>query len=169
MFYIYCIFLTAYFDVEDVSNTIEITMMLNKKAVSRLWEVTITQIPFTQRAPIGCLQYHQGSKGTIETMNFADNGRHLADQDYNICIRQEEGMCSIAYEPCHEDSFRISPNNNSSSANDMLASEVEGSGGGEEPMQPRDMQDQCVDRVILPCDNEDLIVVRLSLISQKNN
>jgi len=24
-------------------------------------------------------------------MNFADNGRHLADQDYTICMRQEEG------------------------------------------------------------------------------
>ena len=24
-------------------------------------------------------------------MNFAVNGRHLADQDYTICMRQEEG------------------------------------------------------------------------------
>jgi hypothetical protein len=24
-------------------------------------------------------------------MNFADNGRHLAEQDYAICVRQEEG------------------------------------------------------------------------------
>jgi len=29
--------------------------------------------------------------GTIQTMNFAINGRHLADQDYTICMRQEEG------------------------------------------------------------------------------
>jgi hypothetical protein len=29
--------------------------------------------------------------GIIQTMNFADNGRHLADQDYTICMRQEEG------------------------------------------------------------------------------
>ena len=29
--------------------------------------------------------------GTIQTMNFAVNGRHLADQDYTICMRQEEG------------------------------------------------------------------------------
>ena len=43
-------------------------------------------------------------------MNFADNGRHLAEQDYNICIRQEKDMCSIAYEPCHDNAFRIAPN-----------------------------------------------------------
>jgi outer membrane receptor for Fe3+-dicitrate len=29
--------------------------------------------------------------GIIQTMNFADNGRHLAEQDYTICMRQEEG------------------------------------------------------------------------------
>ncbi|XP_044758275.1 uncharacterized protein LOC123316323 [Coccinella septempunctata] len=149
----------AYFDVEDITNTIEITMILNRKAVSRLWELTITQIPFSQRAPMGCLQYHQGPSGIIQTMNFADNGRHLADQDYNICIRQEEGMCSIAYEPCHEDSFKIAPNNNSSTMNAALADEMEGSGGGEETMQPRQIQEECVDRVILPCDNEDLLMV----------
>lgn len=89
-------------------------------------------------------------------MNFADNGRHLADQDYNICIRQEEGMCSIAYEPCHEDAFRISPNqqDSTSDAEDAL----EGSGGGD-PQQGRQM-DTCGDRIVLPCDSEDLIMVK---------
>lgn len=149
----------AYFDVEGITGPIEITMLLNRKAVSRLWELTVTQIPFSQRAPMGCLQYHQGMKGTIQTMNFADNGRHLADQDYTICIREEEGMCSIAYEPCHEDSFKIAPNNNSTLTNAVVIDEVEGSGGGVEGVQARDMQQECVDRVILPCDNEDLIMV----------
>lgn len=46
-------------------------------------------------------------QGTIQTMNYAANGRHLADQNYRACVRQEQGMCSIAYEPCHEGSFRI--------------------------------------------------------------
>ena len=53
-----------------------------------------------------CLIYFPG---TIQTMNFAVNGRHLADQDYTICMRQEEKMCSIAYEPCDENSFKIGP------------------------------------------------------------
>jgi len=29
-------------------------------------------------------------------MNFAVNGRHLADQDYTICMRQEEGKTITA-------------------------------------------------------------------------
>jgi len=62
-------------------------------------------------------------------MNFADNGRHLADQDYNICIKQGDSkyntlkiesvaitfkyfildMCSVMYEPCDQNSFKIGP------------------------------------------------------------
>lgn len=80
---------------------------MGKIAVPRLWEVRIIQVPFTERAPAGCLQYHTGSRGIIQTLNFAENGRRLADQDYNICTRQELGMCSISYEPCHENAFRI--------------------------------------------------------------
>jgi hypothetical protein len=41
-----------------------------------------------------CAGYVSGKfhiAGIIQTMNFADNGRHLADQDYTICMRQEEG------------------------------------------------------------------------------
>lgn len=102
----------------DMDNPIKITMSLTGKLpVSRFWEVRVIQIPFTERAPVGCLQYHRGMTGIIQTMNYAENGRHLAEQDYNICIRQEEGMCSIAYEPCHEQAFRIGPNNNNQADN----------------------------------------------------
>ncbi|KRT82815.1 CUB domain-containing protein [Oryctes borbonicus] len=72
----------------------------SSRNTSRFWEVVVTQIPFSQRAPAGCLQYHTGKTGFIRTMNFAENGRHLTNQDYNICIRQERGTCSIVYEPC---------------------------------------------------------------------
>lgn len=82
-------------------------------------------------------------------MNFADNGRHLANQDYNICIRQEEGKCSISYEPCHENAFRISPNTDNAGLDDDI-----GSGDGE----GRQMQ-VCNDRITLPCDSEELIMV----------
>lgn len=45
-----------------------------------------------------------------QTFNFAENGRHLSNQKYKSCIRQESKMCSITYEPCNEYSFRIGPN-----------------------------------------------------------
>lgn len=43
----------------------------------------------------------------LQTFNFAENGRHLANHNYRVCIRQELGMCSVAYEPCNKKSFRI--------------------------------------------------------------
>ncbi|CAH0564018.1 unnamed protein product [Brassicogethes aeneus] len=144
----------AYYDVEDINEPITISMNLSRRAVSRLWEVRITQVPFAERAPAGCLQYHTGLKGVIQTMNFADNGRHLAEQDYNICMRQEEGMCSIAYEPCHEDSFKIDPNRQEVESN--LDDALEGSGSDGVP-QSRQM-DSCGDMISLPCDSDDLIM-----------
>ncbi|KAH8391522.1 hypothetical protein KR200_003092 [Drosophila serrata] len=73
----------------------------------RIWEMSVTQIPFSQRAPAGCLQYHTGTEGVMQTFNYAENGRHLANQNYRICVRQEQDMCSIMYTPCDEQSFRI--------------------------------------------------------------
>lgn len=81
--------------MDNVNTSMKINMNLGKKTASRMWEVRIIQVPFSERAPAGCLQYHTGVKGVVQTMNFADNGRHLADQEYTICMRQEEGMCTI--------------------------------------------------------------------------
>ncbi|XP_065355388.1 uncharacterized protein LOC135949868 [Calliphora vicina] len=92
--------------------TMDIDIKLNfapRFLPSRLWEIRISQIPFSQRAPAGCLQYFTGAEGVFQTFNFADNGRHLANQDYRICMRQEVDMCSIVYQPCDEESFRIGP------------------------------------------------------------
>lgn len=76
---------------------------------SRLWEIRVSQVPFSQRAPQGCLQYFTEPQGFLQTFNFAENGRHLANQNYKVCFKQDTGMCSIAYEPCNQHSFRIGP------------------------------------------------------------
>ncbi|XP_034473893.1 uncharacterized protein LOC117781250 [Drosophila innubila] len=87
---------------------IEISLNVSKRFLPmRLWEIRVLQIPFNQRAPAGCLQYHTGVEGVLQTFNFAENGRHLANQHYKICVRQELEMCSIIYQPCDEQSFRI--------------------------------------------------------------
>ncbi|XP_055918751.1 uncharacterized protein LOC129950855 isoform X2 [Eupeodes corollae] len=89
---------------------IEITMNFsNRFSPIRFWEIRIAQILFSQRAPANCLQYYTGHEGVIQTFNFADNGRHLANQDYKSCIRQEDKMCSIIYQPCDDHSFKIGP------------------------------------------------------------
>ncbi|KAH8248654.1 hypothetical protein KR032_001813 [Drosophila birchii] len=81
--------------------------LANRFLPLRIWEMSVTQIPFSQRAPAGCLQYHTGTEGVMQTFNYAENGRHLANQNYRICVRQELDMCSIMYQPCDEQSFRI--------------------------------------------------------------
>ena len=43
--------------------------------------------------PNGCLQYHTGIDGRFTTFNWGGaTSQHLRNQDYRICIRQEEGM-----------------------------------------------------------------------------
>ncbi|XP_017076004.2 uncharacterized protein LOC108111147 [Drosophila eugracilis] len=87
---------------------IDINLNLSSRVLPlRIWEMSVVQIPFNQRAPAGCLQYHTGVEGIMQTFNFAENGRHLANQNYRICVRQEVDMCSIMYQPCDEQSFRI--------------------------------------------------------------
>ncbi|KAG4081138.1 hypothetical protein HA402_011983 [Bradysia odoriphaga] len=112
----------VYYDV-PVANTMgrqgrqevsDIELFMNftdRFASTRLWEIRVAQIPFSQRAPSGCLQYFTSPSGIIQTFNFAENGRHLANQNYRACVRQEIGMCSISYEPCTEQSFRIGQRN----------------------------------------------------------
>eukprot|EP00095_Tigriopus_kingsejongensis_P006807 maker-scaffold936_size78930-snap-gene-0.12 protein:Tk06807 transcript:maker-scaffold936_size78930-snap-gene-0.12-mRNA-1 annotation:"hypothetical protein DAPPUDRAFT_311633" len=48
------------------------------------------------KPPQGCVQYHTGMVGSIMSFNHA-GAQLLAEQSYSICMRQEEGMCSIAY------------------------------------------------------------------------
>lgn len=143
-------------DVDDGPVTLEFILPSNNLQ-SRMWEMSIMQLPFEQRAPAGCLQYFESSRGTLKTLNFLPNGRYLANQDYLLCIRQERGMCSVAYTPCSNDSFRIGPtrfNVNQSTEVTML----EGSGTNPDETAP---VKRCDDRVLIPCDFEEFITVRL--------
>lgn len=155
--------------MDNEDEIININMNLTNKIRSRMWEVIVTQVPFTQRAPVGCFQYYTGNNGVIRTMNYAENGRHLANQDYNICMRQEIGMCSIAYEPCDENSFRIGPNNdNLSSGSEIIMvdeniigvqqGQLDDVGSGDGGL-PQSRMDLCGDRITLPCDSDDFLMV----------
>jgi len=62
------------------------------------WDIHIMQIPCDAKwkPPEGCLQYYTGSTGYIQSYNYA-GGIHLANQDYNNCIRTERNFCSMQY------------------------------------------------------------------------
>jgi len=59
------------------------------------------------KPPEGCLQYYTGSTGFIQSYNYA-GGIHLANQDYNNCIRTERNFCSIQYSTVIDTDFSLS-------------------------------------------------------------
>ncbi|ETN60632.1 hypothetical protein AND_007740 [Anopheles darlingi] len=116
-----------YYDLNPKSRAneeVELEMnFASRSFAQRLWEIRVSQIPFSQRSPSGCMQYYTGTEGLIQTFNFAENGRYLANHNYRACIRQEKNMCSVAYEPCDDQSFRIGIPN-------QLSDEPDAGGGG---------------------------------------
>lgn len=68
------------------------------------WRVKVSQIECSSRnrAPNGCLQYFTGIRNTVTSFNFDGTpdyatGGNIQTQDYNVCFRTEQGMCSMAY------------------------------------------------------------------------
>eukprot|EP00095_Tigriopus_kingsejongensis_P002419 maker-scaffold1151_size58901-snap-gene-0.10 protein:Tk02419 transcript:maker-scaffold1151_size58901-snap-gene-0.10-mRNA-1 annotation:"hypothetical protein X777_11146" len=86
------------------SDTASLNFNFGGTDINRLWEIKVTQLKCnTQGHPTGsgCLQYHTGHTGRFTSFNFLPTlDNHLANQEYGICIRQEEGMCCIEYTPC---------------------------------------------------------------------
>ena len=59
------------------------------------------------------MQYHTGIDGRFSTFNYGAEGTtqdsHLRNQNYKVCIRQEEGYCCIIYMKCDANSFQLNP------------------------------------------------------------
>ena len=70
-------------DKKKINNT-KFKINLTLQAVS-----FISSIYFSQ--PNGCLQYHTGIDGRFTTFNWGGT-QHLRNQNYRVCIRQEEGI-----------------------------------------------------------------------------
>jgi len=51
--------------------------------------------------PAGCLQYYTGEMGTVNSFNWngVGAGVHLANQHYDVCIRQRADACRICWAP----------------------------------------------------------------------
>jgi len=68
---------------------------------SRLWNVRIIYIDCNSlsRAPDGCLQYYMSATGEVKMFGYP-MAPHLADLDYTVCVRSEDGAGSIVWSPC---------------------------------------------------------------------
>jgi len=51
--------------------------------------------------PAGCLQYYTGEMGTVSSFNWngIQTSTHLANQNYDVCIRQRADACQICWAP----------------------------------------------------------------------
>merc|ERR1719464_1662043 len=96
-----------YVDASDSCNSL--TFQIGSVVFTRQWNIKVTQyaMDFPNKAPKGCLQYHFVGDGNddgdldptvIRSFNWNGGaGRHLANQDYNICIRRESTNSRVCY------------------------------------------------------------------------
>lgn len=83
-------------EAQDECN--EITIAWTDSSTTRAIQMKVSQIACsaTWKAPDGCTQWFTGTSGTVYSYNY-QGGVHLANQNYNNCIRREQGYCGIAY------------------------------------------------------------------------
>jgi len=90
----------------DASQTASLKHEFTGTSTIRQWEIKVSQIECgaTYLPPDGCLQYHTGLSGRLKSFNFDETTTasrvHLPSQEYQICIRQESGMCCNKYSLC---------------------------------------------------------------------
>jgi len=102
----------VYMDVSPANtNAATITVTADADAAAggtKNWRIKVSQIECDSeyRAPDGCFQYFFENVNTIMTFNYdgatarANNdGGVLSELDYRICIKKNDGMCSIEYTP----------------------------------------------------------------------
>ena len=88
---------------------------------TRSWDIFVTQYSCGQEdeaGPPGCLQYYTGSTGLVKSFGYLTSNTnaatseattHLQNQNYNVCVRREKGMCYICWsEWDSDDSFGLS-------------------------------------------------------------
>ncbi|ODM97023.1 hypothetical protein Ocin01_09656 [Orchesella cincta] len=85
------------------SDRITLSVITDGAAIpmSRLWNVRATFIECNSllRAPDGCLQYFTTATAQVKMMGYPMTP-HLADLDYTVCVRSEDGAGAIVWSPC---------------------------------------------------------------------
>jgi hypothetical protein len=87
----------------ELSEQVSLDFAFAGTSTVRTWEIKTSQIECSSnfRPPAGCLQYFTTPNGRITTFNFLDDTTtHLASQDYNVCIKKQDGFCCVQYQVC---------------------------------------------------------------------
>jgi len=93
----------------DSGDTVDIKFDFNGENTGRKWEIKVAQIPCNSdyTPPDGCLQWFTEPTGQIRSFNNAQTKQMLPNQEYQICIRQDDTSCCIEYQACEPNGFML--------------------------------------------------------------
>lgn len=117
------------YSVTSDSGPSQISVVLDTTAtevVTREWSMKIYQYECSSPnlAPSGCLQYFTAASGQFQSFNYkpdirdtqGDGPSHLANLNYAVCFRIENGFCGIKYGQITSDTFSFTISGDSSAA-----------------------------------------------------
>jgi len=93
---------------EEDGERIKLRITGSEKNENRKFSIKISQIECSSptKAPPGCGQYYADESHDIKSFNYPSSTTatpsQLVNQDYSICIRQADSMCSIKYVVCKD-------------------------------------------------------------------
>ncbi|OQR72208.1 hypothetical protein BIW11_10532 [Tropilaelaps mercedesae] len=91
-----------YIDVDMTPGPLRLDVRTQAMRNAR-WNIRITQVPCSRRAPANCLQYYTGLHGNFSSFNYYNaegipsQQGYMNNLDYTICIRRDAGYCSTAF------------------------------------------------------------------------
>ena len=111
-------FILVIYSVTSDSGPSQISVVLDttsNEVVTREWSMKIYQYECSSPnlAPSGCLQYFTAASGQFQSFNYktdvresqGDGPSHLANLNYAVCFRIENGFCGIKYGQVTSDTF----------------------------------------------------------------
>ncbi|KAF2355845.1 CUB domain [Trinorchestia longiramus] len=98
----------------DVTPGTDVVLEVTSGSDDDKWNIKATQLSCSSDdlSPTDCLQYFTDTSGTITSFNYDDSSEletfQLSDQSYNICIKEQEGFCSITFAQAEDSPFSVS-------------------------------------------------------------
>ena len=68
-----------------------LNLYISGAAMARTFSVKASQTVCGSGPPDGCLQWFEGTTGTVQSFNSGGAATHLAGQQYTVCVRREDG------------------------------------------------------------------------------
>lgn len=122
-----------YVDTKPGGGPIEISIDTSRDGPkSRVWKIKIVQIPCNSpnKVPAGCLQFYNGTSGTIKSFNFdreiprIGSTKQLKNHRYGICVSSLVGYCTLTWSPTYtRHSFSLSGTNSRNTSQSVFSIE----------------------------------------------